>query len=156
MNTIAAASPIRRRLGASAFGFAAIAGAAALVLACGAARLAGLPGAPLAGPVMASAALTFADAPGGAVIVRDVATGRSIESVPAGQGGFLRSTMRVMATERAANHIGPQPPFLLAALTGNRLQLTDTATGQTLELEAFGPSNEAEFAAILQLAEAQK
>jgi putative photosynthetic complex assembly protein len=157
MTTIAAASPGgRRRLGASGVGFAAMAGAAALVLACGAARLSGFAGAPAAAPVIASAMVNFADGPDGAVMVRDFKTGRLLETVAARQGGFLRSTMRVMATERAENHIGPQPPFMLAALTGNRLELTDTATGQMLELEAFGPSNEAEFAVILQLAEAGK
>jgi putative photosynthetic complex assembly protein len=137
----------------SPYAFAAMAAAGVLVLACGAARLSGIASPPAAAPVIATMLVNFADAPDGAVLVKDVDNGRILETVPAREGGFLRSTMRVMATERQENHIGPQPPFRLTAMTGNRLQLVDTATGQILELEAFGPSNAAEFAAILAKAE---
>jgi putative photosynthetic complex assembly protein len=142
--------------GRAALGLLPLVAAGVVVLACGAAKFSGFANPPAPAPVIASVALTFADAPDGAVIVRDAATGHVLETVPARGGGFLRSTMRVMATERAADHIGPQKPFRLAALQGNRLQLTDTATGQTLELEAFGPSNAAEFANILTMAETTK
>ncbi len=144
------------RRGQTPYALAAMAAAGVLVLACGAARLAGFADPPAPAPVLASVTLNFADAPDGSVLVRNAATGRVIETVPPRGGGFLRSTMRVMATAREADHIGPAQPFRLAALAGNRLQLTDTATGMMLELEAFGPSNAAEFAAILSSAETEK
>jgi putative photosynthetic complex assembly protein len=105
---------------------------------------------------LASTMLTFNDMPDGAVAVRLAGSGRTVETVPARDGGFLRSTMRVLATERERSGIGPAAPFTLTALPGGRMTLADTATGETLELEAFGPSNEAEFATILKQAEAMK
>jgi putative photosynthetic complex assembly protein len=135
------------------FAVASILGGALLVST--AARLVGFAAAPAAGPVpLAATSLNFSDQPDGSVAVIDATTGRLIETVAPRAGGFLRSTMRVLATERAADGIGPKQPFDLAAFPGNRLVLTDTATGQRLELEAFGPSNAAEFAEILKAAEA--
>jgi len=112
---------------------------------------------PEAAPVaLASTMLTFNDMPDGGVAVRLAGSGRTVETIPARGGGFLRSTMRVLATERERNGIGPAAPFILTALPGARMTLADAATGETLELEAFGPSNEGEFATILKLAEAMK
>jgi putative photosynthetic complex assembly protein len=113
--------------------------------------------APQAAPApLASTMLTFNDMPDGAVAVRLAGSGQTVETIPARGGGFLRSTMRVLATERERNGIGPAAPFTLTALPGGRMTLADTATGETLELEAFGPSNEAEFATILQRAGSMK
>jgi putative photosynthetic complex assembly protein len=137
------------RAGRMSIPFAVLALGAAVVLGCGAARWSHYATPPAAQQVLATVSLNFADAPDGSVLVRNAATGALIETVPPRGGGFLRSTMRVMATEREADHLGPEKPFTLTAMDGNRLALTDTATGQTLELEAFGPSNAAEFAAIL-------
>jgi putative photosynthetic complex assembly protein len=141
------------RTGRTTLPFALLGAGALLVLGCGAARWTGYATAPAASAPIASVMLNFGDAPDGAVLVRNAVTGALIETVPPRGGGFLRSTMRVMATEREADHFGAAKPFELAAMAGNRLSLTDTATGQVLELEAFGPSNAAEFAKILTLAE---
>jgi len=129
--------------------FAVLALGAALVLGCGAARWSHYATPPAAQNIIATVTLTFTDAPDGSVLVRNAASGALIETVPPRGGGFLRSTMRVMATMRAADHLGPEKPFTLTAMAGNRLALQDNATGQTLELEAFGPSNAAEFATLL-------
>jgi len=123
---------------------------------CGAARLTGYGAAPAPAKVVAQVSLHFNDMPNGTVDVVDVATGRVINVIAAGKGGFLRSTMRVMATEREVRHLGPAKPFTLLATADNRLQLIDTATGQVLELEAFGPSNEAVFEKILYAAGDEK
>jgi len=96
-----------------------------------------------------SIALTFSDTANGGVAVRQADTGRLVSLVPAAHDGFLRSTMRVLVVMRRHEGLGAQAPFVLSALPGNRLVLTDTATGQALELEAFGPSNAAEFATFL-------
>jgi putative photosynthetic complex assembly protein len=141
------------RAGRTRIPFAVLALGATVVLGCGAARWAGYASQPAPQKILATISLNFADAPDGSVLVRNALTGALIETVPPRGGGFLRSTMRVMATEREADHLGAAPPFTLTAMTGNRLALTDTATNQTLELEAFGPSNAAEFAAILSKAE---
>jgi putative photosynthetic complex assembly protein len=143
------------RAGRTRIPFAVLALGATVVLGCGAARWSHYATPPAPEKILANVSLNFADAPDGSVLVRNAATGALIETVPPRGGGFLRSTMRVMATEREADHLGPQAPFTLTAMAGNRLALQDTATGQILELEAFGPSNAAEFAAILSLASTQ-
>jgi putative photosynthetic complex assembly protein len=120
-----------------------------------AARLTHFAAVPPTPAALATVDLNFFDLPDGGVAVRNAETGVLISTVPARAGGFLRSTMRVLATERAAYHIGPAQPFSLTAFPGNRLVLTDTATGQKLELEAFGPSNESEFFTLLAKAEAK-
>jgi putative photosynthetic complex assembly protein len=127
-----------------------------VMLCAAAARFSGFAAPPAPPPVLASVNLSFADTTNGAVAVRDTDTGRLVSTVPARDGGFLRSTMRVLATERAAENLGQEKPFTLAALQGGRMTLTDTATGQVLELEAFGPTNEGAFAKLLNEDEAGK
>jgi len=129
---------------------------ALVIFGCGLARMTGYANPPAAAPVVAQVSLHFFDMPDGTVHVVDVASGRVIDVVADGKGAFLRSTMRVMATERANRHLGPQAPFTLEGRADSRLQLIDTATGQVLELEAFGPSNEAVFAKILTAAGDEK
>jgi putative photosynthetic complex assembly protein len=111
----------------------------------------GAPAAPP--PVIAAVSLSFNDLPDGGIAVREAGTDRLVSTIAPRDGGFLRSTMRVLATERGRENIGPEKPFALSELQGGRLLLTDTATGQVLDLEAFGPTNEAEFSKILFAAE---
>jgi len=129
---------------------------ALVILGCGAARLTGYASPPPPAPVVAQVSLHFFDMPDGTVHVVDVASGRLIDVIGDGKGAFLRSTMRVMATERENRHMGAAAPFTLEGRADSRLQLVDTATGQVLELEAFGPSNEAVFAKILTAAGDEK
>jgi hypothetical protein len=49
---------------------------------------------------------------------------------------------------RAHDNIGPAAPFILNEMPGGTFELTDPATGQMLDLVAFGPTNESEFASI--------
>ena len=42
------------------------------------------------------------------------------------------------------------PPFTLTAWRDGELSLTDTATGRSIELTAFGSTNRAAFAALLE------
>ncbi len=107
-------------------------------------------------PVVASASLTFTDLPDGGVGVRDAATGNTIARIAARDDGFLRMTLRLLVVGRQRDNLGPEKPFRLDELQGGRLELTDTATGQQLELLAFGPSNTAEFANLLAAAQAEK
>ena len=45
--------------------------------------------------------------------------------------------------------IGDGPPFTLTLWRDGELSLTDTATGRAIELTAFGTTNRATFAALL-------
>lgn len=119
-----------------------------VILAAGVARLESTR-APAPAP-LASITLQFADLADGGVAVRDAATGRLVRDIPARQDGFLRMTLRMLVAARARDGVGPAAPFLLAAYAGGRLQLRDPATGQNIELEAFGPSNIAEYAVLME------
>ena len=92
--------------------------------------------------------LRFEDRADGAVLVFD---GRSAApfDVVTGQNGFLRGTLRGLARTRHSEGIDASTPFRLSAWSDNRLTLDDPATGRHIELEAFGPTNEAVFTRLL-------
>jgi putative photosynthetic complex assembly protein len=136
--------------------------AGALVLfalaATGIVRIAGLPAAadPAAfrtqariAPV-ASRDLRFSDRADGAVVITDVRTGDTASVIVAGQQtGFIRGVMRGLARDRRARGIGAAAPFNLTLWRDGELSLTDSATGRSIELTAFGTTNRAAFAALL-------
>jgi putative photosynthetic complex assembly protein len=127
-------------LGAAALVALALAGA-------GLSRLAAAPPAPDPVPT-AQRDLRFADRADGAVLVyRD---GDAVPiSVVTGQAGFLRGTLRALVRERRLDRATADAPFRLSAWPDGRLTLDDLATGQRLELEAFGSANEAVYAKLL-------
>jgi putative photosynthetic complex assembly protein len=99
-------------------------------------------------PVATAYLLQFGDLPDGSVAVYNAADKHLIMTVPPREGGFLRSTVRSLDGVRARENIGEYAPFKLTVLADQHLELTDTATGQMIDLEAFGHTNEAEFRAI--------
>ncbi len=112
------------------------------------ARLTGYATPPAPPPIVAARALSFTDLGNGGVAVKSP-DGARIATIPARGDGFLRMTLRLLAAARMRRHIGPREPFELTEFAGGRLQLRDPATGLHVELEAFGPSNEAEFIALM-------
>lgn len=109
---------------------------------------------PSQAPVIASAWLAFIDLPDGGVAVRDARTQALIANIPARDDGFLRMTLRLLGAARARQQVAPtapqaRAPFLLTESSAGMMQLSDPATGQRIELEAFGPSNIAEFSRLL-------
>ena len=99
---------------------------------------------------VASRDLRFVDRADGAVVIQDVGRG-GIASViePGQQTGFIRGVMRGLARERRMHGIGDKPPFNLTLWRDGELSLTDSATGRSIELTAFGTANRAAFAALL-------
>ena len=93
--------------------------------------------------------LRFADRADGGVAVSDAGTGRVIDQLAPATNGFVRATVRGLVSERKREAMGPEKPFRLTAWQDGRLTLDDPATGRRVELEAFGPSNEAAFARFL-------
>ncbi len=98
--------------------------------------------------VVASRMLRFADGPEGSVIIMDATTGTQVARI-VGEQGFLRGTMRAMARERRMAGIGAQPAFELVARADGRLTLIDPTNRERIDLESFGPTNSAVFAALL-------
>ena len=60
-------------------------------------------------------------------------------------GGFVRTSLRSLALDRAQDGVGAGPPFSLHMTGNGRLILEDPATGQWISLDAFGKDNVAEF-----------
>jgi putative photosynthetic complex assembly protein len=112
-------------------------------------RLSGLPIGVADAPVVEARALRFIDRPDGSISVVDAADDRLVESI-VGERGFVRGTLRGLARERRRQGIGAEQPFRLVAHSDGRLTLMDPATGRRVDLESFGPSNESEFARMLE------
>lgn len=94
--------------------------------------------------------LRFTDRADGAVVIFDTKANRIGSVVEPGQEtGFIRGVMRGLARERRMNGIGNVPPFRLTAWSDGQLSLVDTATGRDIQLDAFGGTNRAAFAALL-------
>jgi putative photosynthetic complex assembly protein len=127
--------------------------------AAAAVRIAGVP--PVASPAamraasgvapVASRDLRFSDRADGAVVILDVRSGRIASVIqPGEETGFVRGVMRGLARERHQRGIGAAEPFNLTLWRDGELSLTDSATGRSIEMTAFGSSNRATFAALLQ------
>jgi putative photosynthetic complex assembly protein len=99
--------------------------------------------------VQEARSLRFADGANGAVIVTDTNTDTIIYTAAAGEGGFLRATVRRLAKARAAKGIGSQPPFILTRWDNGALSLRDPETGKNAEIIGFGKSQTDMFAAML-------
>jgi putative photosynthetic complex assembly protein len=97
--------------------------------------------------------LRFADRPDGAVVVSDARSGTHVLVLPPGQEGFVRGAMRGLVRERKREAIGTAAPFRLSAWPNGRVTLEDTATGQIIELQAFGRSNAETFVRLLETEE---
>lgn len=93
--------------------------------------------------------LVFADRADGAVVVTEAGSGAQVAVIGREGSGFVRGVMRGLARERRMHGLGAQPPFRLTEWRDGELSLTDTGTGRTIELDGFGPTNRAAFAALL-------
>jgi putative photosynthetic complex assembly protein len=124
-----------------------IAGALALVIA---ARLTGYqPEKPPVSTVVERADLRFEDRADGGIAIFSNADGRLVDTLAPGTNGFVRGVLRGLVRARRADHIDDVPPFRLTHWADGRLSLDDPSTGRHVDLEVFGPTNAAAFAAIL-------
>ncbi len=99
-------------------------------------------------PVVESRLLDFRDLPGGVVEVYDWETGSLLSRIPSGEGSFLRGVVRSLVRQRRglASDVSP---FTLSLHEDRRLVLSDPQTGESISLNAFGPTNLAVFTTLL-------
>jgi putative photosynthetic complex assembly protein len=95
--------------------------------------------------------LRFADGENGAVLVFDANNDRLLDTLAPGSNGFVRVVMRGLARERRKVDIGALPPFRLTRYSSGQLTLTDSSTGQQIDLGAFGSTNAEAFARLMKL-----
>jgi putative photosynthetic complex assembly protein len=101
---------------------------------------------PPSAPLVAERMLTFTDMPDHGVAVMDHGT---VIATFEGEQGFLRGILRGLNRGRKMNDIPPTAPFRLSAYADGRLVLRDPSTGTNLEMNAYGATNEGEFANLL-------
>ncbi len=96
-------------------------------------------------------ALRFTDRSDGGIEIRDAVSGQTLDAVH-GEQGFLRGTLRGLARERKRRGLTDATGLTLQliARADGRLTLVDTATGERIDLESFGPSNVAVYARWLE------
>jgi putative photosynthetic complex assembly protein len=65
-------------------------------------------------------------------------------------GGFVRGVLRSLVRRRMQLGLGREAGgFDLNRLSDGQITLSDPATGEIVDLGAFGPTNQAAFAAIM-------
>ena len=122
----------------------------AAVIGAGLARFSGLGAMRVtAAPTVQVRELRFEDQPDGGVAIHDAGSGRVIQTVAPGTGGFLRGTMRGLVRERKRQGIGDDVPFRLVGHADGRLTLEDPAIGRLIDIGSFGPSNSAVFVQLM-------
>ncbi|MEL7298698.1 MAG: photosynthetic complex assembly protein PuhC [Pseudomonadota bacterium] len=94
--------------------------------------------------------LQFEDADAGGVMVLDAESREVIDLVEAGEGGFLRGTLRGLVRERKLSTAelstaDRAPGFQLTHFSDGTVILTDLATGREIDLRAFGAINADNF-----------
>lgn len=91
--------------------------------------------------------LAFVGQSNGDIAVLDAATQQEVARFQ-GEQGFLRGSLRALNRERKRSGMSPDMPFRLTGHVDGRITLLDTATGQRLNLESFGPTNSAVFSQL--------
>jgi len=99
--------------------------------------------------VVSEIALRFEDGDDGSVRVIDNAGDSLLGTIEPGDGGFLRSTLRLLAQERTAAGGSRDAAFLVQRTAEGRLLLVDPETGREVDLWAFGPTNAGAFLQFL-------
>lgn len=98
-------------------------------------------------PVAWQQTLRFEDRANGDIAVLAADSAKEVARFQ-GEQGFLRGSLRALARERMRRNLGPEAPFELIGHVDGRVTLSDTATGQRINLESFGPTNSAVFSQL--------
>jgi putative photosynthetic complex assembly protein len=120
------------------------------IMTAAAGRISGASNSAPTAAAVASRELLFRDQADGGVAVFDARDPAApIDVFPPATNGFLRATMRGLARQRIRQDADREVPFLLTEWADGRLTLKDPTTGRTVEMEAFGITNEEVFANLL-------
>lgn len=99
---------------------------------------------------VASRDLSFKDLSNGGIDISDAETGKTITTVVPTTGGFLRGIVRGLVRDHHRYDNATGYPFRLTRWADGRLSIEDSGTHERFELEAFGSTNEAVFARLLE------
>jgi len=99
-------------------------------------------------PVQTRAVL-FEDRADGTLAIFDAGGTEPFEIIAPDKSGFIRGSLRALKQFRRVNRAGPEVPFELIRWADGRFSLRDPADGREIALEAFGPTNAAEYQRLL-------
>ena len=102
--------------------------------------------------IAASVDLVFEDREDGAVVVIAADSGDVIDTLEPGTNGFVRGALRSFARHRRTVDAGTEVPFSIRRTSAGRLLIHDLATGQEIDLRAFGETNAGAFERFLDIA----
>lgn len=95
-------------------------------------------------------AILFRDGPNGSIAVYDQGADQPFIVLPRTGNTFMASAIRLLGVRRELkSKVGAEAPFILTMWSDGQLSLTDPATGDYLELAAFGKTNAATFVQLL-------
>lgn len=97
--------------------------------------------------------LQFVSNADGTLSIVDQASGRTIETQAADSGGFVRGLLRGIAREHKVRGVTGVPTARVTLWKDGRLTLDDVATGESIDLGAFGGGNRKTFEDLLLRAE---
>lgn len=107
--------------------------------------------------IQANRLLRFDDRDNGSVLVTDAETEKTVAVLAPGSNAFIRAVLRGLSHSGGhEEHVRPNHPFRLTALSDGRLILWDDASQRRLDLEAFGSLNAGAFAKLLTAPETAK
>ncbi|MEM9383737.1 MAG: photosynthetic complex assembly protein PuhC [Pseudomonadota bacterium] len=106
-----------------------------------------------AAPALQERHVVFIDEADGTLLVVDVDTDRTIRRVPSEEEAFMRALVRAVERDRYAHSVEAGLPITISAREDGDLLLIDETTGLLYHLRAFGPTNLAAFARLLEEAE---
>lgn len=94
--------------------------------------------------------LSFAELDGDRIAVRDARSGVQLALIGPNEDGFIRGFLRGFGRERKMREVAPDHAYRLILWDDGSLTLSDTATGQRVLLNAFGPTNAGALARFLE------
>ena len=101
------------------------------------------------GPLVRVREFRFEDRADGAIVAHDAQSDATVMVFDPGTNGFVRGSLRALARQRRQADLSREVPFRLAVWRDGRVTLEDTATGRTIELNAFGETNKDVFLRLL-------
>ncbi|OCW58481.1 photosynthetic complex assembly protein PuhC [Hoeflea olei] len=83
------------------------------------------------------------------ITIIDARSGEVIKVLPTSEGGFIRGSLRALSRIRHVSETPTTLPYRLIQWENGSVSLSDTATGERLYLNAFGPDNVAAYSELL-------
>jgi putative photosynthetic complex assembly protein len=99
--------------------------------------------------VAAALEVRFEDRADGSIAVLEARSGREVSVVPPRSNGFIRGVLRGLNRGRRQESIERTASFRLVRFQDGRLSLEDPQTRREIDLGAFGATNQAAFAQLL-------